>query len=106
MDFVTFREEEELPDHTLTLRYRIRARAVSERALRNVTAEPQGGVEPSRCLHAAAGVSRLTTALKSHPSWRSCFERRASGRRRRSTFIKAARNAARIFANQESASSL
>ncbi len=81
--FVTFREEEELPDHTLTLRYRF-VHVLYQNALFET-------LTPSRRAALSAAVAAALLAFhgddsspRSHPSWRFCFKRRATGRTRRS----------------------
>jgi predicted ATPase len=97
--FVTFREEEELPDHTLTLRYRF-VHVLYQNALFE-TLTPSRRAALSRAVAAALlafhgddsaeVASELAFLFRTAREWTQAAE----------YFIKAARNAARIFANQE-----
>jgi predicted ATPase len=100
--FVTLREEEELPDHTLTVKYRF-VHVLYQNAL-------YGTLTPSRRAALSASIadallafygerssdiaSELALLLQTARDWPRAAE----------YFLKAARNAARIFANQEAIS--
>jgi len=102
LGFVTFLEEEELPDHTLTLKYRF-VHVLYQNAL-------YATLTPSRRASLSAAIadallafhgedtrdidSELAFLLQAARDWPRASE----------YFIKAARNAARIFANQEAIS--
>ena len=100
--FVTYLKEEELPDHTLTLKYRF-VHVLYQNAL-------FGTLTPSRRASLSAAIAAALLAFYGSDSsdvaseLAFLFQRRATGRRRRSFSLKAARNAARIFANQEAVS--
>jgi predicted ATPase len=100
--FVTFREEEELPDHTLTLRYRF-VHVLYQNALFET-------LTPSRRAALSAAVAAALLAFHGDDSAEVASELAFLFRAARDWtqaseyFLKAARNAARVFANQEAVS--
>ena len=100
--FVTLLEEEELPDHTLTVRYRF-VHVLYQHAL-------YGSLTPSRKAALSAGIAEALLAFHGEGSSHVAselaflFETARDWRRASEYFLAAARNAARIFANQEAIS--
>jgi predicted ATPase len=100
--FVTYLKEEELPDHTLTLRYRF-VHVLYQNAL-------FGTLTPSRRASLSAAIAAALLAFYGDDSSDVASELAFLFRSARDWpqasefFLKAARNAARIFANQEAVS--
>ena len=100
--FVSFREEEELPDHTLTLRYRF-VHVLYQNALFET-------LTPSRRAALSAAVASALLAFYGDDSAEVAselaflFQAARDWTQASDYFLKAARNAARIFANQEAVS--
>ena len=100
--FVSFREEEELPDHTLTLRYRF-VHVLYQNALFET-------LTPSRRAALSAAVAAALLAFYGDDSadvaseLAFLFQAARDWTQASDYFLKAARNAARIFANQEAVS--
>jgi tetratricopeptide (TPR) repeat protein len=100
--FVSFREEEELPDHTLTLRYRF-VHVLYQNALFET-------LTPSRRAASSAAVASALLAFYGDDSAEVAselaflFQAARDWTQASDYFLKAARNAARIFANQEAVS--
>ncbi len=100
--FVTFRKEEELPDHTLTLRYRF-VHVLYQNAL-------FGTLTPSRRAALSAAIAAALVAFYGEDSSEVAselaflFQAARDWAHASEYFLKAARNAARIFANQEAVS--
>jgi predicted ATPase len=100
--FVTLLEDEELPDHTLTLKYRF-VHVLYQNAL-------YGSLTPSRKAAFSASIAEALLAFHGERSSAVAselaflFETARDWQRAAEHFLTAARNAARIFANQEAIS--
>jgi predicted ATPase len=97
--FVTFRKEEELPDHTLTLRYRF-VHVLYQNAL-------FATLTPSRRAASSAAIARALLAFYARDTSEVAselaflFQVARDWEPAAEHFLAAARNAARVFANQE-----
>jgi predicted ATPase len=100
--FVAFQQEDELPDHTLTLRYRF-VHMLYQNAL-------YATLTPSRRASLSAGIADAMLGFHAKDSapiaseLAFLFRAARDWPRASEHFLKAARNAARIFANQEAIS--
>jgi predicted ATPase len=100
--FVTLREEDELPDHTLTIKCRF-VHVLYQNAL-------YATLTPSRRAALSAGIADALLAFYGEESsdvaseLAFLFQTARDWRKAAEYYLKAARNAARIFANQEAIS--
>ena len=100
--FVAFREEDELPDHSLTLRYRF-VHLLYQNAL-------YASLTPSRRASSSAAIAQALLAFYGEDGSEIAselaflFQAARDWARASEFFLIAARNAARIFANQEAIS--